>query len=135
MDLHATRNEKLFIHDRNVGGHSINAAIANNGPSINIHLVNIKTALERLGGKVCSLLKLDCEGAEFEILTSLDDTIARRIERIVFEPTPTIYKIDVLKRHLETIGYKVLWNNGVYIALHCDLPIQQLSPQPQHAKV
>jgi FkbM family methyltransferase len=125
-----TRAEKLYIHDRNVGGHSIHAAVANNGPSIAIELVDIEIALDRLGGRVCNLLKLDCEGAEYEILTSLGDTLAHRIERIVFEPTPTLYKIDDLKRHLESIGYRVHWNNGIYVAVHRGVSFSQVAGNP-----
>ncbi len=115
------RAEKLFIHSRNVGGHSIYADIASSDKSIEIQLVDIRTALDRLQGRVCNLLKLDCEGAEYEIMKSLDKEAARRIERIIFEPTPTMYNIEELKLHLDEIGYHVQWNDGIFVALRRDV--------------
>lgn len=115
------RTEKLFIHKRNVGGHSIYSAIASSSKSIEIHLVDIRTALSRIGGRDCTLLKLDCEGAEYEILSSLDEETAQRIERIIFEPTPALYNVVELNSHLTKIGYDVKWNEGIFVAVRRDL--------------
>ena len=115
------RVEKLFIHSRNVGGHSIYPNIASSDKSIEIHLIDVPAVLDRLHGKDCNLLKLDCEGAEYEIIKSLGKETALRIERIIFEPTPAVYNIDELKSHLNNIGYQVQWNDGIFIALRRDL--------------
>jgi FkbM family methyltransferase len=119
-----TRTEKLFIHKRNVGGHSIYAKVAASGESIQIHLIAIAEALARLPGKTCSLLKLDCEGAEYEIIKSIDPSLAARIDHLIFEPTPSVYDINELKRHLDQIGYDVSWNAGIYVATRRDLFVQ-----------
>lgn len=55
-----------------------------------------------------SLLKLDCEGGEYEILQNLDPNIANYIPRIVCEihECPEIpYKKDDLISHMNGLGY------------------------------
>ena len=42
------------------------------------------------------LLKLDCEGAEFDILMSLRMADARKIRRIIVETTSDLYDVDQL---------------------------------------
>ena len=111
------RVEKLFIHSRNVGGHSIYPTIASSTRSIEIKLTDIQVALSRLGGRNCSLLKLDCEGAEYEILKSIDRSTALRIDRIIFEPTPSVYDINELNGHLEQVGYEMNWNSGIFVGV------------------
>lgn len=117
----SARTEKLFVHQRNVGGHSIFADVASSSESITISLVDLGTVLARVGDKAIDLLKLDCEGAEYEILKSMNVQTAQRIERIVFEPTPSRYDIGEVKAHLASIGYRVVWNDGIYIASRADL--------------
>lgn len=109
------RQEKLYIHQKNLGGHSIYAGLASD-ESIDIKLVDLGTVLQRLDSGRCDLLKLDCEGAEFEIIQSMDFDTAEKIDRIVFEPTSSKYHIDELIKPLSHLGYAVRWNEGLCIA-------------------
>ena len=61
----------------------LSRAISSNAASgANIPLVPISTVIERLGGSV-DLLKMDCEGAEWEILS--DTTSLRKVRYVVME--------------------------------------------------
>lgn len=63
----------------------------------------------RLG--ICNFLKIDCEGAEYEILTSAPDEILRKINRLVFEYHPRVdkrKKLDNIRTHLERNGLEYM---------------------------
>lgn len=115
------RKEKLFIHHRNIGGHSIYKSQTSEREHIEIELVDVPGILEHLDGKTCSLLKIDCEGAEYEIINSINKEIARQIENIVFEPTPFVYDIHKLIKHLEDIGYHIEKHKGLYVCMRLDV--------------
>jgi FkbM family methyltransferase len=95
----------LHIHPRNIGGHSIlNSARSRKHAVIN--LVDLRTVLDRTPRGTCDLLKCDCEGAEHEIISSIDKNLAARISRIVYEDTPGLDSWG-LKSHLVAQGYEV----------------------------
>ena len=101
------RIEKLYIHPKNIGGHSIFQSHAESSKYIEVNLIDVQGLLPPTTGMKCNLLKLDCEGAEFEIINSIREDMAARIENILFEATPSLYNVDELIRHLERIGYRV----------------------------
>ena len=109
----STRKEKLYVHPRNIGGHSIYPDQAMDGRSVEIDIVGLPELLGSMPSKRCGLLKLDCEGAEFEIIKSIDATMAERIDNVVFEPTPSVCDPAVLVRHLEALGYRVGNHKGL----------------------
>ena len=101
----SAKHEKLFLRDRNVGGQSIYSSVAGGSlRTIEFRMVDLDTALSRLGAE-CDLIRLDCEGAEYEILMSMTNAHAARVSRIVFEPTPAIYKLAEVSDHLVELGY------------------------------
>jgi len=102
-----TRKEKLYVHPSNIGGHSIHRSLAGGGRHIEIDLVGLRELLDSLDGQRCDVLKLDCEGAELEIIKSIDEEMAKRIDNVVFEPTPSLYDVTQLVEHLKSIGYRV----------------------------
>jgi hypothetical protein len=51
------------------------------------------------------LLKLDCEGAEFDILMGMAVSEARRIRRIIVETTSGLYDVDQLDGQMTSLGY------------------------------
>jgi len=62
-------------------------------------------------GAGCDLLKLDCEGAEFEALLGADDDTLRRAQRIILEFHRFAGSPEVIVDRLEAAGMtvKVLW--------------------------
>jgi FkbM family methyltransferase len=71
--------------------------------------VTLKTALDRLEGGMCDLLKIDCEGAEYGILMKADPSCWGRIKQIVLEyhDHVTTYSHTDLVRFFEEKGYAV----------------------------
>jgi FkbM family methyltransferase len=75
-----------------------------------VDAVPLKEVLEYSHIERCNLLKLDCEGAEYEILDSLPDEYFNRINRICMEyhPVKDNNKLLVeLTSRLEKLGYKI----------------------------
>ena len=58
-------------------------------------------------GSGCDLLKLDCEGAEFEALLGADDDTLRRAQRIILEFHRIAGSPEVLVERLEAAGMEV----------------------------
>jgi hypothetical protein len=93
---------------------------------LEIELIDVRGLLRLLDGATCNLLKLDCEGAELEIIRSINKELAVRIENILFEPTPSLYDVEELVEHLQSIGYRVGRHKGLYLAMR-----QSLQHDPQ----
>lgn len=61
------------------------------------------------------LLKIDCEGGEYDIISSLDDKHFEKIDRIVFEYHPIseyLEKLKTVKNHLAKAGYRITENRS-----------------------
>lgn len=63
----------------------------------------------------CELLKLDCEGSEYNIIKSMDSKIAKSIQNIIYEPTYEEYDIENLNEYLRSIGYTVKVFQNLYL--------------------
>ena len=103
---------KLFIHKRNMGGHSFYAAEAHNTDHVDVEVTDVPSILGDLGQPV-DLLKLDCEGAEFDILMNLAASDARRIRRVIVETTRDLYDADELNAQMSSLGYQHQPRNGL----------------------
>lgn len=55
------------------------------GRRLNVSSITLKEAIARLPGSRCHLLKLDCEGAEFDIILASDDASWEAVDRVVGE--------------------------------------------------
>ena len=71
--------------DANLGGFSLFGKNANVGKSVNIDVRCSATYLAQHGIAGADLIKIDTEGAEFDILTSLDDAMLDKVKWIVGE--------------------------------------------------
>jgi FkbM family methyltransferase len=105
------RHSLFYLHAKNSGAHSIYPEDLS-FQTIEIDLIDLNTALGFTSSGMCDLLKLDCEGAEYEIIRSIDKTIAPRISHIVYEATVDRYDPKELNEHLESVGYRVEQVNG-----------------------
>lgn len=76
---------------------------------IPVRSVTLDEALKEAGIKTCDLLKLDCEGAEYEILFQAPDSVWQGIQRIVMEyhDGVTCYSHADLEKFLTEKGYRV----------------------------
>jgi FkbM family methyltransferase len=74
-------------------------------PSVSIKTIFSENSLEHI-----DLLKIDCEGGEFDILCSLTDALTDRIDRIVFEYHAIpgyLEKLATVRMRLATAGYRI----------------------------
>lgn len=71
------------------------------GPGIEVPAVTLSEAIA--GG--CDLLKLDCEGAEFELLDLTSDDLLRGVRRIACEVHPWAGAVGALAERLSGIGF------------------------------
>ena len=78
-------------------------------PAIRVPATTLDAAFRERGIERCDLLKIDCEGAEFEIVLGLDPEVLSRIARIVLEyhDHVTEHTHEELIRFLETHGFDV----------------------------
>jgi FkbM family methyltransferase len=94
----------LFLHPRNVGGHSMYHR--HSSKTVSVPARTIEAVLgEMLGGARCDLLKIDCEGCEHAIFRSLTVDTARKIPTIVYEPEGRLYSVRAMNQWLESLGY------------------------------
>ena len=82
---------------------------AASAPLVTVRATTLGDAFERNGIARCDLLKIDCEGAEFEILLGLAPEVLSRVARIVLEyhDHVTVHTHEELARMLETRGFAV----------------------------
>jgi FkbM family methyltransferase len=78
-------------------------------PLVTVRATTLGAAFERNGIARCDFLKIDCEGAEFEILLGMSPEVLSRIARIVLEyhDHVTAHTHEELARWLEERGFAV----------------------------
>ena len=74
-------NVPLYLNDDS-SGHSI---FLKNSNSIQVESITLQKVFELNNIKKCNLLKLDCEGSEYEIINSLPDSYFSMIDKIIIE--------------------------------------------------
>ncbi|HVS10881.1 MAG TPA: FkbM family methyltransferase [Planctomycetota bacterium] len=72
-----------------------------------VSAVDLKQVLDRLPGGRCDFLKMDCEGAEFEILLGAGASVLERIDRMAVEYHDFAADHGELVRCLESCGRSV----------------------------
>jgi FkbM family methyltransferase len=82
------RKIKLFLDNMNPASNNI---YMKGGKEIEQEAVSLPTFFQRFGIDRCEFFKIDCEGAEYEILMSLDPSMLRRIGRIACELHEPLY--------------------------------------------
>ncbi|MBU2101092.1 FkbM family methyltransferase [Candidatus Micrarchaeota archaeon] len=105
--------EKIFLNSNNSGGHSI----FGKGSFIEVNSVDLKEIFEENRIEECDLLKIDVEGAEYNILYALPEKFFQRIKQIVME----CHEIDLKQKNfhsmivfLESKGFKVKYRKSLY---------------------
>jgi FkbM family methyltransferase len=105
---------KLFIHKRNIGGHSFYAAEASSDNYVDVEVIDLASVLDGLQHDI-DLLKIDCEGAEFDILMNLTTAAAKKIRQIILETTPGLYDATQLKAQMISLGYHHQMRQGLCV--------------------
>ena len=102
-----SRIEKLYINKKNMGGHSLFSSEAGSEEYVNVPILALHEAFNDLKIPYFDLIKMDCEGAEYEILKSIDTELASRIGVIVFESTDSVYNLSEVSDHLVNLGFSI----------------------------
>jgi FkbM family methyltransferase len=102
-----SRTEHLYINNKNLGGHSLFASEAHSNDSVEIAISGIEEVLNYTGNESVDLIKMDCEGAEYEILKAITPEMVKRIKVIIFESTESVYDINELTDYLTAIGFRL----------------------------
>jgi FkbM family methyltransferase len=75
--------------------------------SFPVRVVGIREVVERAGEKI-ALMKVDCEGSEYDLVDALDADAARPIEQIAMEVHPVEGKSsDAMAGRIESWGMRV----------------------------
>ena len=111
-----TGKSKLYIHPTNIGGHSIFSENVSTN-YVEIESITLSEVLNMIKPGACNLIKLDCEGAEYPIIQSMNSAHHHRFEHLIYEPTYDSYNISELNDHLKKIGYKVITKDSLYLAI------------------
>ncbi|MDG2372082.1 MAG: FkbM family methyltransferase [Flavobacteriaceae bacterium] len=92
----------FYLHNKNTGGHSLHTN-KNSKNKIEIKTIRLSDFCEKENIENIDFLKVDCEGAEFEILKS-DEKLLSKVKKIVLECHPfennnASYIINLLNRY------------------------------------
>lgn len=104
----------------NIVNHHVGSTVNVQGEGDEVETVTLRTLVNSVEGDDL-VLKLDCEGSEFNVLMSSDDETLRRFEFIHLEvhgncnPNPEWHDVEVVHRRLSSAGFKkvssvpILW--------------------------
>lgn len=96
----------LGIYDGMFEGNSIGQIWGKATTVEKVKSLKLKEVFSKNSIKHCDLLKLDCEGSEYEILENLDSKIFDKIQNILMEYHSG--REEVLRQILENNGFKVV---------------------------
>jgi len=119
----------------NKGGYSMFAK-ARGATAVSVQVRGVRTALTELAIRAVDIIKIDTEGAEFEILSALPDEILRTVQWICGElhtehiDEPTDFKaLELLSRRFDVQVSKPMFKrNYPFAALRKDLRGQVAAP-------
>lgn len=111
---HAGDKLKLYINNGGSGGNSLYSEQVEKTSNVETVLTtSLKKIIEENKLKEIDLLKIDCEGAEYEILlnSSINDLL--KVKRIVIELHPINgYSKEILEKFLNKIGFRTYLNSS-----------------------
>lgn len=81
------KKAKLYIHPSMSGAHStyLTQKRLNGDCYEKVEIISIKDVFKNYNIEYCDLLKLDCEGSEYDIIMDFDDELADKIGQISLE--------------------------------------------------
>ncbi len=109
------RTDTIYLHPTNSGGHSL--VLKNKGGEQEVKVISLRNFMALNDIDHCHMLKLDCEGAEKEIILSIDEELAKRVDAILFESATTeLFSPQLLLDHLKGLGYVAKAHEDLFIA-------------------
>lgn len=101
---------EFILCDENTGGHGFYCT--DGSKKISINTISLKDIFENNKIKKCDYLKMDCEGAEYEILLNASKKLLKKINSISMEYHKN-GDVDKLKNFLEKNDFKVIIKNDL----------------------
>jgi len=98
---------RIYLNSSDQAAHSI---FGHGNNFVDIDTTTLSEVMDSNRIKMCNLLKLDCEGSEYEILQSTPDDYFNRIQKICLEYhilENNFEPLNLLKSRLTSLGYKV----------------------------
>lgn len=97
------------LRPANQAKEAVSTLFVERGGNSSVPSVGLDAILERLPNKECDLMKIDCEGCEFELLLNADRDQLSRIRRITIEVHDgySRHSTTELMAHLEKNGFSV----------------------------
>lgn len=102
----------FFINEKDPAGHSI---FKKSTSSVNVTSVTLEKIINDNKISSCELLKLDCEGAEYDIIMNTPQEILVKINKISleYEKIPQInYSVEDIISKLKSCGFQVIKSEG-----------------------
>jgi len=109
---------ELFIDSKNLGGHSFYQLLSENKQKrILIETVSLKDLFLQNKIQKVDFLKMDCEGAEYDILFNCQKEVLDKIQKISMEyhNINKTYNINALKNFMENNGFVVKVLEALYM--------------------
>jgi FkbM family methyltransferase len=96
------------VPDESVGGQIWDGGSGETG-LVTVATVSLRTALAPFEGRDVALIKIDCEGGEYEIVEQLDAELAGRIRALTFEvhDRDAARNVGTLSERLRALGYRL----------------------------
>lgn len=110
-----TNGKVAFVIDRDmsVGGHTAGPEGVHGlgtDRTVEVDSVDFRTVMQSLGGATVELIKIDCEGGEYDIIDQIDESMLPQINALTIE----VHNLDerrnaaALKLRLERLNFNVL---------------------------
>jgi FkbM family methyltransferase len=105
----------LLVPEETVGCRLAEGDVPEKTASVEVKTLSLGTLLGRFEGSVW-LLKADCEGGEYSLVSQLTEPLVRRIQNLTFE----IHDLDqgrnvrTISRRLEDLGYCLTYKRDVF---------------------
>lgn len=97
---------RLYLHDERSTRHSLLGREIGSGEPLERHTDVPAITIDEVLADHCDLLKVDCEGGEFDIFALVEDKALRRARRIVLEFHRTIGHPATLLDRLRASGFR-----------------------------
>jgi FkbM family methyltransferase len=99
--------KRIYVNQSNTGGHSF---YGGGSSSRLVRAISLIDLFRSSGISECSLLKMDCEGAEMEIFENASDELLRRVSAISLEYHLDAYppeRLEKLWTRMERLGFNL----------------------------
>jgi FkbM family methyltransferase len=103
---HSEPVARLYLHDKQSTRHTLLGHEIGSGEALTSYVDVPAISIREVLSDACDLLKVDCEGGEFEIFGTVDGDVLRRARRIVMEFHRTAGDPETLLRILADCGFR-----------------------------